>query len=182
MEGVAFTQFTSKYGKIRLVWRKDDSPKILRIYLPNSITENAFNKKYDKAESDSHPVIDTMSDRIIRFLNGEDIRFDLAKIDLDGCTEFHRSVLQAEYRIPSGWISTYGRIAKTLGYPNGARAVGHALSINPFPIVIPCHRAILSNGRLGGFQGGVKMKMDLLKAEGIEFSPSGRVTMNRIYY
>jgi methylated-DNA-[protein]-cysteine S-methyltransferase len=182
MEQIAFTQFTSKYGKIRLVWRKCDSPKILRIYLPNSITEDAFNKRYNDVESDSHPMIDTMTDRIIQFLNGEDIRFDLTRIDLDECAEFQRSVLQAEYRIPRGWISTYGRIAKTLGHPSGARAVGNALANNPFPIVIPCHRAILSNGRLGGFQGGVKMKMDLLKAEGIEFSPSGRVIMNRIYY
>lgn len=182
MERIAFIQFNSKYGKIRLVWRKGNSPKILRIYLPNSITENNFSKKYGKAESDSHPVIDLMSDKVIRFLNGEDIKFDLTRIDLDGCAEFQRSVLQAEYRIPRGWISTYGRIAKTLGNPNGGRAVGHALSNNPFPIFIPCHRAILSDGRLGGFQGGAKMKMNLLKAEGIELSPSGRVITNRTYY
>jgi methylated-DNA-[protein]-cysteine S-methyltransferase len=182
MEGIAFTQFTSKYGKLRLVWRKGDSPKMLRIYLPNSITENTFNRKYGRVGSDSHPVINKISGRIVRFLNGEDVRFDLRGIDLDRCGEFQRSVLRAEYRIPRGWVSTYGRIAKSLGHPNGARAVGHALSNNPFPIIIPCHRAILSDGRLGGFQGGVKMKMSLLKAEGIEFSPSGRVIMKRVHY
>jgi methylated-DNA-[protein]-cysteine S-methyltransferase len=79
-------------------------------------------------------------------------------------------------------VSTYGRIAKILGTPDGARTVGNVLSRNPFPIVIPCHRAIRSNGQLGGFQGGLEMKQVLLRFEGIEFSRSGRVLTKRIYY
>jgi methylated-DNA-[protein]-cysteine S-methyltransferase len=88
----------------------------------------------------------------------------------------------AEYGIPRSWVSTYGRIARTLGIPHGARAVGSALSRNPFPLVIPCHRAIRSNGQLGGFQGGLSMKRALLEREGVEFSGAGRVVTKRIYY
>ena len=66
--------------------------------------------------------------------------------------------------------------------PNSARAVGGALARNPFPIIIPCHRAIKSNGELSGFRGGLKMKRALLELEGVEFSQDGRVITNRIYY
>ncbi|MBN1135480.1 MAG: MGMT family protein [Anaerolineae bacterium] len=95
---------------------------------------------------------------------------------------FQRRVLLAEYQIPRGWVSTYGRIATSLGSPGAARAVGNALAHNPFPILIPCHRAIQSGGRLGGFQGGVELKRALLELEGVEFSPTGQVVTDRVYY
>jgi len=60
--------------------------------------------------------------------------------------------------------------------------VGNALAKNPFPIIIPCHRAIKTNGDLGGFQGGVKMKRALLEQEGIKFSNQGKVIIKKIYY
>ncbi|MBE9507936.1 MAG: MGMT family protein, partial [Chloroflexi bacterium] len=75
-----------------------------------------------------------------------------------------------------------GRIARHLGVKGGARAVGRALARNPFPIVIPCHRAIRSNGELGGYQGGLEMKRALLEGEGIEFTQRGKVLMRRVYY
>uniref|UniRef100_UPI00257F7FDB methylated-DNA--[protein]-cysteine S-methyltransferase n=1 Tax=Candidatus Borrarchaeum sp. TaxID=2846742 RepID=UPI00257F7FDB len=83
---------------------------------------------------------------------------------------------------PRGWISTYKRIAEYIGIPNGARAVGNALARNPFPIIIPCHRAVKTDGSLGGYQGGVKMKRVLLEMEGVRFSDKGKIIMNRVYY
>jgi methylated-DNA-[protein]-cysteine S-methyltransferase len=65
---------------------------------------------------------------------------------------------------------------------NGARAVGSALAGNPFPIAIPCHRAIRSDYKLGGYQGGVEMKGALLKNEGFKISKSGKVITDRFYY
>ena len=91
-------------------------------------------------------------------------------------------MLLAEYGIPRGWVSTYGRIATHLGVPGGARAVGNALGSNPFPIVIPCHRAVRADGRLGGFRGGVEMKRALLTMEGVEVSQAGKVLTDRFYY
>jgi methylated-DNA-[protein]-cysteine S-methyltransferase len=130
----------------------------------------------------SCPAITALGERIQAFLEGQAVDFELNLIALDQCSESQKRVLLAEYRIPRGWVSTYGRIARNLGMPGGARAVGGALAHNPFPIIIPCHRAVRSNGELGGFQGGLKMKQALLELEGVEFSQPGKVRMNRVYY
>ncbi|MCK4795669.1 MAG: MGMT family protein, partial [Desulfobacteraceae bacterium] len=78
--------------------------------------------------------------------------------------------------------STYQRIATHLGSPNGARAVGNALATNPFPIIIPCHRAIRSDRSLGGYQGGLDMKRILLEMEGIDFDDTGRAATEDFFY
>ena len=105
--------------------------------------------------------------------------FFLEIVDLDSIKLFQKKVLIAKHSIPRGWISTYRRLSNHIGNPKGARAVGNALKNNPFPIIIPCHRVIKSDGSLGGFQGGMKMKRALLEMEGIEFSAEGRVTAKK---
>ena len=84
--------------------------------------------------------------------------------------------------IPRGRVTTYQLLAKHLGSPRAARAVGTALATNPFPIVIPCHRAIRSDGTLGGYQGGLKMKRSLLEMEGVRFCDAGRVETDGYFY
>jgi len=69
-----------------------------------------------------------------------------------------------------------------IGTPNGARAVGNALANNPFPLVIPCHRVIKSDGGLGGFGGGLQMKKYLLENEGINFSEDWSLINPKFYY
>ena len=91
----------------------------------------------------------------MRVLTAEDIHFSLELLDCNLIRTFQIKVLLAEYNVPRGWITTYQRLAIHLGNPNGARAIGNALKNNPFPIIIPCHRAIQSDGKLGGFQGGI---------------------------
>ena|ERR671932_525549 len=72
--------------------------------------------------------------------------------------------------IPAGRVSTYGDIAKALGYSQAAaRTVGKILNKNPIPIIIPCHRIIHSNGKIGGYKYGIVRKKELLKKEGIKF-------------
>jgi methylated-DNA-[protein]-cysteine S-methyltransferase len=116
------------------------------------------------------------------FLNGEDIQFSLNEIRLDLCSAFQQKVLCAEHAIPRGRVSTYGLIAEYLNNPNGARAVGTALATNPFPILIPCHRAIRSDGTLGGYQGGLKMKRTLLDMEGVAFRDVNHVATRSFFY
>ena len=130
----------------------------------------------------SNPTIEVLTEQIGSFLKGEAVDFEVRLVDLGECSEFQRSVLLAEHKIPRGWVSTYGRIARSLGLPKAARAVGTALSRNPVPIIIPCHRAIRSNGEVGGFRGGLNMKRALLELEGVEFSTTGRVLTDRFYY
>ena len=116
------------------------------------------------------------------FLSGNNVVFGTRLLELDRCRPFQKRVLLAEYAIPRGFVSTYGRIARHLGVPGGARAVGNALAHNPFPIVIPCHRALRSDGSLGGFQGGLDMKRRLLEMEGARFQPGGRIVPDQVWY
>jgi len=83
-------------------------------------------------------------------------------------------VYEVVKRIPRGKVTTYGAIAKALGI--SPRAVARALSKNPRPIEVPCHRVVMSNGRLGGYSfGGPEAKRRLLESEGVRFDKSGRV-------
>lgn len=95
---------------------------------------------------------------------------------------FQQSVLRAEHAVPRGRVSTYGLIAARLGNPRAVRAVGNALATNPFPIIVPCHRAIRTGGELGGYQGGSAMKRVLLEREGIVFDAGGRAVVRRFHY
>ena len=82
-------------------------------------------------------------------------------------TAFQRSVWQALAAIPFGTVKSYGDIAKEIGQPGAARAVGLANNANPLPIIIPCHRVIGADGSLVGFGGGLDLKIWLLAHEGI---------------
>jgi len=72
-------------------------------------------------------------------------------------------------KIPLGKVSTYGDIARALGHPRAARAVGRIIANNPNPILIPCHRVVKSNGEIGGFAYGQQRKKEILEKEGIRF-------------
>jgi AraC family transcriptional regulator of adaptative response/methylated-DNA-[protein]-cysteine methyltransferase len=81
-------------------------------------------------------------------------------------TAFRRRVWEALRRIPAGQTRSYGEIAVAVGAPGAARAVGTACAENPVPIVVPCHRVVAANGKLGGYSGGLARKRQLLAAEG----------------
>jgi methylated-DNA-[protein]-cysteine S-methyltransferase len=111
---------------------------------------------------------ETIKTQLREYLNGERTSFDV-NIDLSALTEFHKQVLLAAWQIPHGEVATYGEIARRIGKPKAARAVGQALGRNPMPIVIPCHRVIASDGSLGGYSGGggLETKAKLLALEHI---------------
>ncbi|OZM75347.1 cysteine methyltransferase [Amycolatopsis antarctica] len=90
-----------------------------------------------------------------------------APLDLDGVPAFHRRVYEVALTIPPGRTLAYGEIATRLGSPGAARAVGQALGRNPFPIIVPCHRILTADGRIGGFSapGGTLSKHRLLDIE-----------------
>ncbi|MFV0485114.1 MAG: methylated-DNA--[protein]-cysteine S-methyltransferase [Candidatus Saccharimonadales bacterium] len=103
--------------------------------------------------------------QIEEYLQGKRQKFDV-KITLTG-TEFQKSIWEAMMKIPYGAVMTYGEIAVVIGKPQAARAVGNACNANKFPIVVPCHRVVASNG-IGGYgYGGLDIKRALLKIEGI---------------
>jgi methylated-DNA-[protein]-cysteine S-methyltransferase len=174
----------SRFGQFAILWQETRAgPRIQRILIPRAgtCTADVVQESW-QAVLGTVPAINVVGSRIAAYLSGKDIAFRVDLLALAQCSDFQRRVLLAEHRIPRGRVSTYGRIARHLGVPGGARAVGNALARNPFPIVIPCHRAIAADGFLGGYQGGLAMKRALLEMEGIVFSSAGKVVVESYYY
>ena len=89
--------------------------------------------------------------------------------DLHQLTDFEQAVLRKALEIPRGQVRPYGWIAREIGRPRAMRAVGSALKQNPIPLLIPCHRVVLSDGQLGQYaMGGTSIKRALLEVEGAE--------------
>jgi len=82
-----------------------------------------------------------------------------------GCTAFEREVLRVVCQIPFGQTRSYGWVAEEVGRSGAARAIGQALKQNPLPIIIPCHRVVRSNGKIGGYRWGKELKKRLLEYE-----------------
>ena len=106
-----------------------------------------------------------LPNRLRRYARGERVSFSDA-LDFVGATPFRRAVWQATQEIPRGQTRSYGWLAERVGRRGAARAVGHAMATNPWPIIVPCHRVVTSNGGLGGYGGGLDMKERLLRLEG----------------
>lgn len=105
--------------------------------------------------------------RITELLAGTASELSHVELDMARTEPFERQVYAMARKIPFGETATYGQIARQLGDVHLARDVGQALARNPFPIVVPCHRVIASDGKLGGFSaiGGVATKQRLLELE-----------------
>ena len=72
--------------------------------------------------------------------------------------------------VPKGKITTYGELSKAVGLKNGQRAIGMIMKKNPFPVIVPCHRVVKSNGKIGGYVYGEKVKSQMLVNEGIKIN------------
>lgn len=112
----------------------------------------------------SFKTIRTLLDR---YLQGREVDFDV-EVDISRLGVFTQTVLNELRKIPRGEVKTYGWLAKKIGKPGAARAVGQALRRNPIPIIIPCHRIIRDDGTIGGFSMGVSIKERLLSLEGVK--------------
>lgn len=96
---------------------------------------------------------------------------DLRGVPLDVSlrTPFRQAVLLEVAQIPPGATLSYGEVARRVGRPGGARAVGQAMAQNPLAPFVPCHRVLASDGSLHGFAGGLEAKAALLRAEGLDY-------------
>ena len=125
----------------------------------------------------SHAVVDFYAHRenlkqLQEYFDGERMAFDLP-LDIEG-TPFQLAVWKELQNIPYGETRTYGEIARQIGKPGAARAVGMANHENPVAIVIPCHRVVGSDGSLTGYAGGLDLKKKLLELE-LQPDPQGQL-------
>jgi methylated-DNA-[protein]-cysteine S-methyltransferase len=115
---------------------------------------------------ESGPATDAVRRELDEYFQQERTDFDVP-VDRRLIHGIARDVLVQTSKIGFGHTSTYGEIAKKIGHPTAARAVGRALGSNPIPIVIPCHRVIGASGKLTGYAGGLDRKIALLELEGV---------------
>lgn len=118
------------------------------------------------------PILAEAVRQLEEYFEGRRTEFDLP-LDLDGATAFQQKVYHHLSQVRHGRLTTYGELAEAVGKPDSARAVGQAVGANPIPVVIPCHRVIASDGRIGGFSGGLPTKVALLGVERVTVDGDG---------
>jgi methylated-DNA-[protein]-cysteine S-methyltransferase len=118
-------------------------------------------------DRDCPAAIREVTDKLEQYAAGEPVDLRGVAIDENHLTQFGRRVVAACRRIPAGQTRTYGQLAAVCGSPGAARAVGHVMATNRYPIVVPCHRVVGANGSLGGFSApqGLAMKRRMLSLE-----------------
>ncbi len=109
-------------------------------------------------------LFDELMERLRIYFSGHRTTFS-DELDLSGATPFQREVWKITRLIPYGETRSYAWVAEQIKKRRAMRAVGQALSKNPLPIIVPCHRVVASDGKLGGFSGEVEMKRYLLSLE-----------------
>lgn len=118
-------------------------------------------------------------DQLIEYFARARRAFDLP-LDLESATDFQREVYAELVKVPHGRVTTYGELAEAVGRgAELARAVGQAVGANPIPILIPCHRVVAADSRLGGFSGGLAAKVALLRIENVDVE--GETESSRIH-
>jgi methylated-DNA-[protein]-cysteine S-methyltransferase len=165
----------SDIGEVGLV-RRRERRSLQRIFLPRKGI--SMRESIGMAFPGAVPDLEgggAICTKLRDFLGGSEVEFSLADLDFAGIGGFTRRVLTVDHAIPRGRVMTYGGLAVRLGVPGGGRAVGNVMARNPFPLIIPCHRVVGSDGGLHGFGGGLPMKRALLAMEGIAFDGRGRV-------
>jgi methylated-DNA-[protein]-cysteine S-methyltransferase len=136
----------------------DAKGRLIRFHLRASGAANV-----DRAAERDDKAIASVKKQIDEYCVGKRREFDL-ELAADG-TSFQHEVWNALVEIPFGTTTSYGALAKRIGHPDGARAVGLANGSNPIGLIVPCHRVIGADGSLTGYGGGLPLKRALLKHE-----------------
>ncbi len=93
-----------------------------------------------------------------------------------------KQVYKKLINVPKGKVTTYSELAKAVGLKNGQRAIGQIMKKNPFPVIIPCHRVVKSDGKIGGYAYGSKVKTNMLTKEGIKIQDGKILEWNKKFY
>lgn len=165
---IGLTLFDTALGAVGLAWGERG---IVAVRLPAATvaaTRASLLARHPEAVEAPPPLaIRAVIDGIVALARGERVDLSGAPLDRDGLADFQSRVTDVTLAIPPGETLTYGEIARRIGEPGAAQAVGRALGANPWPIVVPCHRVLAASGKTGGFSapGGVDTKLKLLSIE-----------------
>lgn len=166
-----FSLFDTAIGRCAIAWTPDG---IGAVQLP-ATTEAAMRRRIlalspGAVAQEPPSEVKAACDLIVALLAGAAADLSGIRLDMAGVPPFHREVYAVARRIEPGETLTYGEIAKRLGQPGAAQAVGQALGANPFPPIVPCHRVLAKGGGMGGFSapGGIATKRRLLAIEGVD--------------
>ena len=167
-----YHRISSPIGDLGLV--VDASERLVRIAFLAGVSEPlpmALERYFDAADELVEDAARTAraQTQLEEYFAGARREFDLELAPRG--TEFQQRVWQDLLDIPAGQTRTYSEIARRLGRPGAARAVGRANATNPIPIIVPCHRVIGANGTLTGYAGGLEIKQGLLEIEGFARLP-----------
>jgi len=174
MTEVSFTLFDTPIGRCSIAWGPNG---VVGVGLPEPTdlrAEVRFRRRFPDARRGKAPQgLASAIERIAALLGGAKSDLTDVEVDWSQVSEFDRSVYEVARTIPPGKTITYGEIAKRLGDPLAARAVGGSMGNNPYPLVVPCHRVLAAGGKLGGFSatGGVEVKRKILVIEGALEAP-----------
>jgi len=163
-----FALFDSPIGRCGIAW---GARGIAAVQLPDGPEATTRARLLRRAPGASEqPIPDPIRgavDQILGLLRGETSELAAIPLDMEQVPPFHRRVYETARSIAPGHTISYGDLAARLGQPGAARAVGQALGKNPFALVVPCHRVLAADGRIGGFSanGGVVTKLRLLTIE-----------------
>ena len=163
---MTYSMFTTVWGVFGYV---ADGKRLVATFLPASeaAIRRAIRRQYPDAV-EARDSLPAFREQVVQYFAGAPTRFSV-EVDLSGMPPFRRRVLQACRRIGCGKTASYADLARAVGKPGAARAVGGAMARNPLPLVIPCHRVLRTDGSIGGFSGpeGVAQKKRMLVLEGV---------------
>ena len=165
----SFALFDTPIGTCGLVWSADG---IAGLQLPESTpaaTRARVRRRWANVQETPPPTdVQYVIDRVRALLAGNPVDLSDIPLDLAAAPDFHRRVYDVARTIPAGQTLTYGEIARRLDAPHESREVGQALGRNPIAIIVPCHRVLGADGKMGGFSanGGVSTKRRILEIEG----------------
>jgi methylated-DNA-[protein]-cysteine S-methyltransferase len=161
MSTLLHTTIASPIGDLLLVGDRDGG--LHGLYMQAAPRPKAIDPAWTAAAPESEPFA-SVADQLERYFAGERTSFDL-ELRPRG-NEFQLKVWEALTQIPYGTTTSYGELARRIGHPDGARAVGLANGQNPISVIVPCHRVIGADGKLVGYGGGLERKRLLLELEG----------------
>ncbi|WP_374575660.1 methylated-DNA--[protein]-cysteine S-methyltransferase [Phenylobacterium sp.] len=168
-KAVGYALFPTALGLLGLAWSES---AIVGVQLPEADEAAArarLARRHPQAREAAPPAwVEAAIEGVRRLMAGEKLDLLETPLDYGAAPELHRRIYEVVRAIPPGRTMTYGEVARAVGEPHAAQAVGQAMGKNPCPVIMPCHRVLGADGKMGGFSapGGVATKRRLLEIEG----------------